>query len=81
VFKNRKAESLRQTNKLELGLETAQNGYYMADFCPDGHLSRALQTQALSELIIEMDVTMRGTVCVVEIFPTELVKSPVAAGA
>ena len=79
VFKNCKAEPLRQRNKSMLGLEAAMAGYYLLDFCPDGHLSRALKTQALSELIIEMDVTKQGTVCVVEIFPTELVVSPLAA--
>jgi hypothetical protein len=81
VFKNCVAEPLRQRNKVDLGIEAAMTGYYLLDFCPDGHLSRALKTQDLSELIIEMDVTKQGTSTVIEIFPTELVISPLAATA
>jgi len=76
VFKNHKAETLRQLNKTDMGTETALTGYYLLDFCPDGHLSRMLATQGFSDLVIEMDVTKQGTDCVVEIFPNELVKLP-----
>lgn len=79
VFKNHKAESLRQKNKTDFGLTTVQPGYYVLDFCPDGHLSRMLATQGFSDLVIEMDVTKQGTDCVCEIFPNELVKLPTTA--
>ena len=80
VFINRAAEALRQENKMTAGLETAIDGYYLVDFCKDGHLTRALPTAPLSELIVELDVTKQGTVCVVEIFPTEIVRQLVSAG-
>lgn len=79
VLKNRAGLALREENKMFLGLETMPTGYYLLEFCPDGHLTRAINTLGMSDLTIEMDVTKQGTTCVVEIFPTELVKVPITA--
>jgi hypothetical protein len=79
VYKNRNATQLRQENKGELHLETMPTGYYVLEFCKDGHLSRAVDTQGLSDLTIEMDVTKQGTTCIIEIFPVELVHVPITA--
>ncbi len=77
VLKNRVALALREENKLHLGLETMPAGYYLLEFCPDGHLTRAINTLGMSDLTCEMDVAKQGTLCTVEIFPVELVKVPV----
>lgn len=79
VYKNRDAVMLRQENKAELQLETMPCGYYLLEFCKDGHLSRAVNTVGLSDLTIEMDVSLQGTTCIIEIFPAELVRVPVNA--
>ena len=79
VLKNRKGISLREENKLYCGLETMPDGYYLLEFCPDGHLTRSINTLGMSDLTCEMDVTKQGTTCVIEIFPVELVKVPVMA--
>ena len=79
VLKNRNALSLREENKQDCGLETMPTGYYLLEFCKDGHLSRSINTMGMSDLTAEMDVTKQGTNCVVEIFPVELVKVPVTA--
>lgn len=79
VYKNRDAVQLRQENKGELALETMPTGYYLLEFCKDGHLSRAVNTVGLSDLTCEMDVSLQGTTCVIEIFPAELVRVPVSA--
>jgi len=55
------------------------DGYYLLEFCPDGHLTRSVNTLGMSDLTCEMDVTKQGTICVVEMFPVELVKVPVTA--
>jgi len=77
VLKNRVALALREENKADLGLETMPTGYYLLEFCKDGHLTRAINTLGMSDLTCEMDVTKQGTTCIVEIFPVELVKVPV----
>jgi len=77
VHMNRKGLSLREENKALCGLETMPTGYYLLDFCPDGHLTRSINTLGMSDLTCEMDVTKQGTICIVEIFPVELVKVPV----
>jgi len=79
VYKNRNSTQLRQENKAELGLETMPTGYYLLEFCKDGHLSRSVNTLGLSDLTCEMDVTLQGTTCIIEIFPVELVRVPVTA--
>jgi len=79
VYKNRNSTQLRQENKSELHLETMPTGYYLLEFCKDGHLSRSVNTVGLSDLTCEMDVTLQGTTCIVEIFPVELVRVPVTA--
>ena len=79
VYKNREGLMLREENKAELQLETMPTGYYVLEFCKDGHLSRMVNTQGLSDLTCEMNVTKQGTTCIVEIFAAELVKPPVAA--
>ena len=79
VYKNRNALQLRQENKGELHLETMPNGYYLLEFCKDGHLARAVNTLGLSDLTCEMDVSLVGTTCIIEIFPVELVHVPVTA--
>lgn len=79
VYKNRKGDSLREENKSELHLETMADGYYLLEFCKDGHLTRSVNTIGLSDLTCEMDVTKQGTTCVIEIFPVELVRVPVSA--
>ena len=79
VLKNRKGLALREENKAELSLETMPDGYYLLEFCPDGHLRRTVNTLGMSDLTCEMDVTKQGTTCIVEIFPVELVKVPVTA--
>jgi hypothetical protein len=79
VFMTRTAEELRQENKDVLGLETAIPGYYMLDFCPDGHLTRSLVGAGRSDLIIEADVTKQGTNCYVEVIPMELIMPSVQA--
>lgn len=79
VYKNLSAIKLRQENKSELGLEVMPTGYYLLEFCKDGHLSRSVNTYGLSDLTCEMDVTKQGTLCIVEIFPVELVRVPVTA--
>lgn len=79
VLKNRDGLALREENKMFYGLETMPTGYYLLEFCPDGHLTRSVNTLGMSDLTCEMDVTKQGTICVVEIFPVELVKVPVTA--
>ena len=79
VLKNRKGLSLREENKAYCSLETMPDGYYLLEFCPYGHLTRAINTLGMSDLTCEMDVTKQGTLCIVEIFPVELVKVPVTA--
>lgn len=79
VLKNRAGLALREENKIFCGLETMPTGYYLLEFCPDGHLTRAINTLGMSDLTCEMNVTKKGTNCVVEIFPVELVKVPVTA--
>ncbi len=79
VLKNRKGLALREENKAELSLEAMPDGYYLLEFCPDGHLRRAVNTLGMSDLTCEMDVTKQGTTCIVEIFPVELVKVPITA--
>jgi len=77
VMKNRAGLALREENKVICGLETMPDGYYLLEFCPDGHLTRSINTLGMSDLTCEMDVTKQGTICIVEIFPVELVKVPV----
>lgn len=77
VLKNRKGLALREENKCYCSLEEMPDGYYLLEFCPDGHLTRAINTLGMSDLTCEMDVTKKGTLCIVEIFPVELVKVPV----
>lgn len=79
VMKNRKGLALREENKSYCGLETMPTGYYLLEFCPNGHLTRSINTWGWSDLTCEMDVTKQGTNCIVEIFPVELVKVPVTA--
>lgn len=79
VLKNRNGYALQEENKQFLGLETIATGYYLLEFCPDGHLTRSINTLGMSDLTLEMDVTKQGTLCNIEIFPTELVKVPVTA--
>jgi len=79
VLKNRKALSLQQENKVTYAQETMPTGYYVLEFCPDGHLTRSINTMGMSDLTMEMDVTKQGTTCKIEIFPVELVKIPVTA--
>lgn len=79
IYKNRDATQLRQENKTELHLETMPTGYYLLEFCKDGHLSRAVNTIGMSDLTCEMDVSLQGTTCIIEIFPAELVRVPVTA--
>lgn len=79
VYKNRKGLALREENKMYCGLETMPTGYYLLEFCPDGHLTRSINTLGMSDLTCEMDVTKQGTNCILEIFPVELVKVPVTA--
>jgi len=79
VLKNRKGLALREENKAYCGLETMPDGYYLLEFCPDGHLRRSINTLGMSDLTCEMDVTKQGTLCIIEIFPVELVKVPVTA--
>lgn len=79
VYKNRNATQLRQENKAELGLEVMPTGYYLLEFCKDGHLSRSVNTVGLSDLTCEMDVSLQGTTCIIEIFPVELVRVPVTS--
>lgn len=73
VFMTRIAEEVRQENKAVLGLETVIPGYYLLDFCPDGHLTRALIGAGRSDLIIEADITKQGTNCYIEVIPMELI--------
>jgi len=79
IYKNRKGPALRQENKSDFSLETMPTGYYILEFCKDGHLSRAVNTIGLSDLTCEMDVTKQGTTCIIEIFPVELVRVPAIA--
>jgi len=79
VLKNRAGYALQEENKQAMGLEEIMTGYYLLEFCPDGHLTRAINTLGMSDLTCEMDVTKQGTICVVEIFPVELVKVPITA--
>jgi len=79
VLKNRAGLALQEENKLFCGLETMPTGYYLLEFCPDGHLTRSINTLGMSDLTCEMNVTKQGTICVVEMFPVELVKVPVTA--
>jgi len=79
VLKNRKGLALREENKSYCSLEEMPDGYYLLEFCPDGHLRRAVNTLGMSDLTCEMDVTKQGTLCIIEIFPVELVKVPVTA--
>jgi hypothetical protein len=76
VMYNRDAKSLMSEQKPRLAIETLPDGYYLVDFCQDGHLSRSVDTTGRSDLTAEMDVTKVGTDCVVEIFPVELVPVP-----
>lgn len=77
VLKNRAGLALREENKQYCGLETMPTGYYLLEFCKDGHLTRSVNTLGMSDLTCEMDVTKQGTNCFIEIFPVELVQVPV----
>lgn len=79
VLKNRDGLALREENKADMSLEAMPDGYYLLEFCKDGHLRRAINTLGMSDLTCEMDVTKQGTTCIIEIFPVELVKVPVTA--
>ena len=79
VLKNRDGLALQEENKQFCGLEKIMTGYYLLEFCPDGHLTRSINTLGMSDLTCEMDVTKQGTICVVEIFPVELVKVPITS--
>jgi len=79
ILKNRNALSLREENKTDCGLETMPTGYYLLEFCKDGHLTRSINTMGMSDLTAEMNVTKKGTNCVIEIFPVEIVKVPITA--
>ncbi len=73
VYKNVKANQLRFDNKTELGVESMPTGYYLLEMCPDGHLAKAIDTSKLSSLMLELDVTLVGTISKIEVFPVELV--------
>lgn len=74
VIKYRTAKALRYDNKVECGLETNMpTGYYLLEFCKDGHLAKMLDTSNMSSLTLELDTTMRGTTCIIEVFPVEVV--------
>jgi hypothetical protein len=73
VIKFRSAKGIQWDNKLEKHLEVWPIGYYCLEICKDGHLAKMLNTTNMSSLTIELDVIKQGTVCVVEIFPVEVV--------
>ena len=53
--------------------ELLLEGYYLLDFCPDGHLTECLDTSRLSGLELILDVANPGTNDFIDIFPTELI--------
>lgn len=73
VFHSEDWLTLRDSNKIELDIETMPTGYAFVDFCPDGYLSEAINAAALQSLDIVMDVTKQAGVNKITIVPVELV--------
>ena len=53
-----------------------QEGYYLLEFCPDGRLTEALDTEKLSSLKLTLSVVSVGTDDFVDVFPCELIPPP-----
>lgn len=56
--------------------EYSMPGYYLLEFCPDGHLTECLDTARLSQLELILDVAHPGTDDFIDVFPTELIRPP-----
>ena len=54
-------------------LEYVMDGYYILEFCGDGHLTEALDTTRLSELKLVLDVAHPGTTDIIDVYPCELI--------
>lgn len=82
VFKNVKANHLRDSNKRRYGLETWPTGYHVLEFVTDGLLSEALDTRNFGDnLEIILDVTKVAGTNKVHVYPVELILPPVEAPA
>jgi len=66
------AKALKETLKIDRGIETLSTGYYLIHFTRDGLMSEALDARLMSDLIIEFDVTY-GTNSAIEVYPQEIV--------
>jgi hypothetical protein len=53
-----------------------QEGYYLLEFCPDGRLTEALDTEKLSSLKLTLQVVSVGTDDFIDVFPVELIPPP-----
>jgi len=58
-------------------LEHLLEGYYLLEFCKDGHLTESLDTSKLSSLELILDVAHPGTDDFVDVFPAELIMPPI----
>lgn len=53
-------------------------GYYYVDFCPEGRLLDALDATRLSNLEMELDVSVPGTVDKIRVYPCEIIAGAAA---
>lgn len=58
-------------------LEHVLEGYYLLEFCKDGHLTEALDTNKLSSMELILDVAHPGTNDFIDIYPAEMIMPPV----
>ncbi len=61
--------------------EQSLEGYYILEFVKDGRLTECLDTSQLSSLELELDVASVGTVDVIDVYLTELIRPPAPAAA
>ncbi len=80
VFFNKRGADVRDSNKLEVSIESMPNGFYLIDFVKDGRLTESLDTAQLSSLEFILDVNSVGTTDVITIYPVELIQPPVTNG-
>ena len=59
--------------------EQSLEGYYILEFVKDGRLTECLDTSQLSSLELELDVVTVGTVDVIDVYLTELIRPPAVA--
>lgn len=82
VFKNVKANHLRDANKRRYAIETWPTGYHVLEFAPDGLMSEALDTRGFGDnLEIILDVTKQSGTNKIHVYPVEVILPPVTAPA